>query len=133
MHLSIHQTLFIQANTVYFSELGCINREHNVNTSNLIHTVDFSQLLVCIQREHNGGSTSHGANAPYSSKSLSFGYNPQFGPRLALLHKVNIKDLMSHGGLGSSEVGIAIVDLKIEWHSLVQSSLLLVKSVLSPV
>ena len=133
MHLSIHQTLFIRANTVYFSELGCINREHNVNTSNLIHTVDFSQL-VCIQRVHNGGSTSHGANAPYSSKSLSFGYNPQFGPRLALLHKVNIKDLMSHGGLGYSEVvRIAIVDLKIEWHSLVQSSLLLVKSVLSPV
>ena len=104
MHLSVHQTLFIRANTVYFPELGCINREHNVNTSNLIHTVDFSQLLVCIQREHNGGSTSHGANAPYSSKSLSFGYNPQFGPRLALLHKVNIKDLMSHGGLDSIEV-----------------------------
>ena len=80
-----------------------LNRDHNVNTSNLIHTVEFSQL-VCTQREHNGGSTSHGANAPYSSKSLSFGYNPQFGRRLALLHKVNIKDLMSHGGLGFSEV-----------------------------
>ena len=130
MHLSIHQTLFIRANTVYFSELGCINREHNVNTSNLIHTVDFSQLLVCIQRVHNGGSTSHGANAPYSSKSLSFGYNPQFGPRLALLHKVNIKDLVDWVPL---KWCTAIVDLKIEWHSLVQSSLLLVKSVLSPV
>ena len=129
MHLSVHQTLFIRANTVYFSELGCINREHNVNTSNLIHTVDFSQL-VCIQREHNGGSTSHGANAPYSSKSLSFGYNPQFGPRLALLHKVNIKDLVDWVPL---KWCTAIVDLKIEWHSLVQSSLRVVNSVLSPV
>ena len=72
-----------------------------------IHPTLFIQLIFhnrSVQREHNGGSTSHGANAPYSSKSLSFGYNPQFGPRLALLHKVNIKDLMSHGGLGYSEV-----------------------------
>ena len=26
----------------------------------------------CMYTEHNGGLTSHGANAPYSSKSLSF-------------------------------------------------------------